>query len=166
MRRTILTSALLLAVALVVVALEAGDILFVQVRETEVRSAPGFLSPIVSQLDFGDEVSYQDDRSGFIQIVVPDGETLGWIHEGAVRENRSTNIQLQGETTTRTVTSREIALAGRGFNQSLEDEYGKEQDLDFGAVDALEQGGVDSTEMVAFIQEAGLRLDFLTGGDE
>jgi hypothetical protein len=161
-----LTSALLFAVALVVVALEAGDGLFVQVRETELRSAPGFLSMIVSRLEFGDELVYQDARSGFVQVVLADGETVGWIHEGAIKENRSTNLQLQGESTTRTVTSREIALAGRGFSETLEDEYGDDRELDFTAVDALEGVSVDPTDLIDFIQAAGLRIDFLNGGEE
>ena len=166
MRRTLIAAGLLLLVALVVVALDAGDILFVQVRDAELRSSPGFLSTIVSRLEFGDEVSYQETRSGFIQVSIDDGQTSGWIHEGAIAENKTTDLQLQGESTTRQVTSREIALAGRGFSETLEDEYGTDNDLDFAAVDDLEAFRIDPQEMVGFVEDAQLRLDFLTGETE
>lgn len=160
MRRAILAGSLVL-VAVVAVAIEVGDLLFVQVRDTELRSSPGFLSPIELRLSFGDQVSYLDERSGWIEVTLPNTETTGWIHAGALEENRSTQMQLEGESTTRTVTSREVALAGRGFSENLEDEYGEQKDLDFARVDELESDEVDPQAIVSFVEEAGLRVDFL-----
>ena len=161
MRRTLLVSALIVT-SLVVVAFDAGDPLFVQVRETELRATPGFLSQIEQRLEFGEEVSYLDERSGWMQVTVVSSGATGWIHATAVKENRSTQIQLEGERTTRTVTSREVALAGRGFSENLEDEYGNQKALDFSRVDELEAASVDPTEIIGFVQDAELREDFLT----
>ncbi len=165
MRRVILVIALTL-VALMVVALEAGDSLFVQVRESELRSAPGFLSQIVEKLTLGDELSYVGSRAGWHQVTLPETGQGGWIHEGGVRENKHTTLQLAGEGTTRTVSSREIALAGRGFSESMEGSYGSDNQLDFSAVDDLEARRVGPEEIVAFVLEASLRQDILQPAEE
>ena len=164
MRRALLAGSLIV-IALAAVAVEAGDLLFVQVRDTELRSSPGFLSPIDRRLSFGDQVRYVDERSGWMQVALPEADVIGWIHAGALEENRSTQMQLQGESTTRTVTSREVALAGRGFSENLEDEYGAQKSLDFAPVDELEADAVDPQEIVSFVEEAGLRIDFLQGAE-
>jgi len=166
MRRSLLVVALVF-VALLVVAVEAGDSLFVQVRDSELRSAPGFLSTIVARLTLGDEVSYTESRAGWYQVTLTETGEAGWIHEGSVRENKQTTLQLAGEGTTRTVSSREIALAGRGFSESMEGEYESGNSLDFGAVDDLESMRVGPEEIVAFVLEASLRQDILqpAGGE-
>jgi len=152
--------------ALVVVAIEAGDPLFIQVRDSELRSTPGFLSPIVAELDFGDALSYVGDRSGWYQVTVQETGAAGWVHGGAVRENRQTTLQQAGEGTTRTVTAREIALAGRGFSQDLEHNYSDEKGLDFSVVDAMEAEAVAPAEILGFVETGHLRTDILTGGAE
>jgi len=166
MRRVILVIALTF-VALMVVTLEAGDSLFVQVRESELRLAPGFLSQIVEQLSLGDEVVYVGSRPGWFQVTFTETGQGGWIHEGSVRENKHTTLQLAGEGTTRTVSSREIALAGRGFSQDMEGSYGSDNELDFSVVDDLEARRIGPEEIVAFVLEANLRQDILmpAGGE-
>jgi SH3 domain-containing protein len=160
MRRSLFVVALVF-VALLVVAVDGGDTLFVQVRDSELRSAPGFLSQIVERLTLGDEVTYVESRAGWYQVTLPETGQGGWIHEGSVRENKQTTLQLAGEGTSRTVTSREIALAGRGFSESMEGEYGSGNSLDFSAVDELESRRVGPEEIVAFVLEASLRQDIL-----
>ena len=165
MRRAILTTAFVL-VALIVVAIEAGDPLFIQVRDSELRRTPGFLSPIVAQLEFGDALSYVSDRSGWYQVTILENGSSGWVHGGAVRENRETTLQQAGEGATRTVTAREIALAGRGFSQELERTYSEDRGLDFGKVDDLEAQFIDPNEILSFVEIGHLRTAILTGGAE
>jgi uncharacterized protein YgiM (DUF1202 family) len=156
----------LIFVGLVLVAVEAGEQLFVQMREAQLRAAPGFLSPVRQTLDFGAEVTVLAERSGWYHVTATGSEQRGWVHATAVEENRSTQLRLQGETTTRTVTSREVALAGRGFSENLENEYGDERELDFTRVDALEDRAVEPDEIVSFVRSGGLREDFLTEVEE
>ena len=165
MRRTLLICALVV-LALAAVAIEAGDPLFVQVRDTELRATPGFLSPIVTELNFGDALGYVSDRSGWYQVTIQETGEAGWVHGGAVRQNRETTLQQAGEGTTRTVTAREIALAGRGFSQELEQTYGDDKGVDFSAVDAMEADAVDPVAILEFVEAGRLRTDILTGGGE
>ena len=158
--RTVLLVTLML-VALFVFAVDAGDPLFVQVRDTELRSGPGFLSPIQDRLGFGQELEYVAERSGWMQVIATETGVTGWVHAAAAKENRATEMQLQGEQTARTVTSREVALAGRGFSENIEGEYGNQNRVDFSRVDELETRRVDPEEIVSFVTEASLREDFL-----
>lgn len=166
MRRTMLV-ALFACAALLVVAVEAGDSLFVQVRESELRTSPGFLSQIVARLSLGDELAYAASRPGWFQVTIVSTGESGWVHEGSVRENKQTTLQLAGEGTTRTVSSREIALAGRGFSENMEGEYGSENQLDFAKVDDLEARRISPEIIVDFVLEGSLRQDILqpAGGE-
>lgn len=164
MRRStpfVATALAALIVAGIAGALEAGDSLFVTVRSTELRSSPGFLSQIVEVAPFGSELSYLESAGDWHRVVAPESGAEGWLHATSVRENGSTQLQLEGERTTRTVTSREIALAGRGFNENLEDEFGAERELNFAPVDDLEARAMDPALIAAFVREARLREDFL-----
>ena len=164
--RRLIAAVLVLVVAAVVLSLAAGDPLFVQVRQTEVRSLPGFLSPIVERVDFGTELSYLADRSGWFQVTVVASGATGWVHQGGLQENKQAEVQLQGQSGTRMLTSREIALAGRGFSENLEHEFARQKDLGFADVDSLEARVVDPEQIIAFIQTGRLREDILRGVEQ
>ena len=84
MRRVVLTT-LFVLVALLVVAIEAGDPLFIQVRDSELRATPGFLSPIVAQLEFGDALSYASDRAGWYQVTILDSGDMAQATKSFLR---------------------------------------------------------------------------------
>ena len=152
---------LFITVAIAVIAMEAGQAVFVQTRDAELRAAPGFLSPIVERLDFGAELAYAAERSGWYQVTSVETEVSGWVPRASVQENRRTELQLSGQSGTRTLTSREIALAGRGFSENLERELAADGKADFAPVDELEAAAVDAEAILAFIRDGSLRQDIL-----
>jgi uncharacterized protein YgiM (DUF1202 family) len=120
---------------------------------------------VEASLEYGDGVTFLADQSGWYQIELSDGQ-IGWIFSDAVDENRTADIVLQGERQERrTVTSREIALAGRGFSENLEQELSEDQKVDFSAVDELERRSIGSDQLIAFLTEAELRLDALEAAE-
>lgn len=118
-------------------AVEVGDTPAVSVREAAIRQSAGFLSPIVARLDYGESVEVLAVRPGWARVQVPDAAVEGWIHESAVATKESLRLEATGEART-TATSREIALAGRGFNEQVEARYESEKGLDFTEVDTME----------------------------
>ena len=57
----------------------------------------------------------------------------------------------------RSTSSEEIALAGKGFNQQVEQEYKKQnRNVDFSWVDKMEQIVIPQQEMQTFLQQGGL----------
>jgi len=64
-------------------------------------------------------VEVLEDRGAWKKVVVPDGRIQGWIHASALTTKK---IALQaGKADVKTsVTGDELALAGKGFNATVE----------------------------------------------
>jgi hypothetical protein len=57
----------------------------------------------------------------------------------------------------------EAALAGRGFNQRVENEFREQNDVDYSGVDRMEEEfGIDPGALLSFLEEGGLE----TGGEK
>ena len=53
-------------------------------------------------------------------------------------------------------TTDEIALAGKGFNQQVEDEYKSSRKIDFTPVDRMEQRRESRDALLGFVKQGGL----------
>lgn len=157
MKRFSVAVALLFA-ATALFAIATGDSLAVSVREGEVRSAPGFLSRIDGRVAYGESVTVQEVRGDWVRVTVAADGSEGWMHTTSVLPPGEMNLtgSTSGDTGT---SSREIALAGRGFNEQVEQEYKDQSELDFGRVDEMEELLVDPAELGDFLGEIGARID-------
>ncbi len=151
----------LLLLAGTLYAQNPGDEAFVSVRTGELRSAPGFLSTIEARLEYGDEVRVISRLRDWLRVTVVLTEDEGWIHESAVAKREALNLTGPGARETG-ATTREIALAGRGFNQQVEKEYQEQMQLDFSVVDRVEANLLPLPELADFLSEIGATL--LEGG--
>ncbi len=142
-------------------AQSSGDELSVSVRQGELRSAPGFLSSIDARLEYGDAVRVISRVNDWLRVTVDHTDEEGWIHTSSVARPRDMNLTGPGARTTQT-TTREIALAGRGFNQQVEQEYQEQMQLDFSVVDRVEENLLALPELADFLSEIGAEL--LEGG--
>jgi hypothetical protein len=153
--RRILTVLIGLAVAAAAGGLEVGDTPAVSVRTSDVRSFPGFLSPIVARVEYGETVEVTEVGDGWVRVLVPETGDEGWLHSTAVAARESLRLERAGDSTSG-ATSREIALAGRGFNEQVEQEYRSTKGLDFGSVDQMEAYEVAVEALAAFLADANL----------
>ena len=129
--------------------------LYVQVRTTALRSDPTFWSPQKTTLSYGSKVSplsaAPTDKSW---LKVKSGSEEGYVHVSAVTKRR---IVLSGQPApTGNVDQGSIVLAGKGFNNQVENKYRAANGLDYGAVDEVEKLGVDGAEEATFIKEGKL----------
>jgi len=164
--KTLRAALLLVAGSLITAfAVNAGDPLFVQVKQTSLRTSPSFLAPTNVIISYGESVTFRSSRGDWYEVAREDdsAETVvGWVFSDAVERDGSTEIVLQGDRVERrTVTGREVALAGRGFSENLEQEYGEKEELNFDQVDLIEAREIDQDAIISFIKEAELRRDFL-----
>ena len=144
-------------------ALEVGERVGISVRETSLRSTAGFLSRTTATLSYLDEVVVQSIQGDWLQVKVADTGATGWIHSSSVAG--TSELQLSGSRSERGgASNREIALAGRGFNEQVEEQIKTDQDLDFTIVDEMETFILAPDETVEFLVAAGLAPD--TGGEE
>lgn len=141
-------------------ALWAQTMMSVEVRETQVRSNPSFLGRVDAVLSYGDRVEVVEQAQGWARV--RHANVTGWVHSSALTTKRI--VMQTGDTAARReATGSEVALAGRGFNQEVEDRYRAEQGLNYEMVDRLEGYAVDPARLAAFLEEGVLRLP---GGDQ
>jgi hypothetical protein len=161
---------MVLAVAVLTVAVNAafavdvGDEPVVSVRSADVRSSPGFLTPIIFTAEYGQTVDVLEVRGDWVRVRVSGTGVEGWLHVSSVAEQKTLRLERSGGSASGGATSREIALAGRGFNQQVEARYKSESGLDFTLVDEMEGYGLPTDELVSFFGVAG--LSFGEGGDQ
>ena len=139
-------------------AISVNDTLAVSVREGELRSSPGFLSAITARVQYGESVKVTAKSGDWVRVRVESSGEEGWVHSSSVLPPREMN--LAGSTGRDTgTTSREIALAGRGFNEQVEQEYKDQQDLDFSEVDEMETRILPLSELGAFLSEVDATIE-------
>jgi uncharacterized protein YgiM (DUF1202 family) len=133
--------------------LVAAETLRVRVKSTKLRSSPKFYAGSVASLQFGDSLEKIAAQGDWIQAKTATG-TTGWIHSSAVTVPKFSLTA--GRTAQEEATADEVALAGKGFNQQVEEEYRKSSDLDYTWVDRMAQIQVTEAEMERFFREGKL----------
>ncbi len=145
-------------------AFDVGDEPAVSVREGELRSAPGFLARVTIRVDYGESVKILEIRGDWLRVRTADSGDEGWLHSTVVAGKEELRLERADGTTASGVTSREIALAGRGFNEQVEAQYKNDKGLDFTLVDEMEEYGRPVEELAAFFADAGMTVE--DGGTE
>jgi len=99
---------------------------------------------------YGTQVKVGSRQGPWVQVTGPQGQT-GWLHESALSEDELAMVS--GDAVAATgASSEEIALAGKGFNDQVEQEYRKQnQDLDFQTVDRMEKIVITPEQAAAFL---------------
>lgn len=150
--RFLLAAVLLLAAG----AVFAADQMSVTVKQTPVRDKPSFLGKQLGFLAYADRVTVLDQSTkGWVKVTGPDGTLQGWVSASALQTKKivlaagSENVQ-QG------ASSGEVALAGKGFNETVEKQYKQDGKLDYTWVDRMGKMEVSAEQLSAFISQGGL----------
>ena len=107
----------------------------VQVRDCKVRATPSQLGRVVTTLEYGAVIQAGMPQSGWYPVTTADGKT-GWLHESAL--SKKPIAMRAGATDAATgVSSDEVALAGKGFNEQVEAKLRKDGKLDYTWVDRM-----------------------------
>ena len=132
----------LLLLFVAAVALAGAEIASVQVRSGQLRDKPSFLGKAGAPVSYGDRLTVMETRGGWVRV---QGNGIsGWIHSSAL-------------------TSKKLALAGKGFNEEVEAEYrASNPQADFTWIDKMETMTISPEQAVRFLQAGG--IDGGTGG--
>ncbi len=123
----------------------------VQIRSAQLRANPTFLGTLVSTLDYGAQVIATDARNGWYYVKTADGKH-GWLHQSALT-TKKVSLQAGASDVATTASGQELALAGKGFNSSVEADFKKKNaDIDFTWIDRMEKIKVSAGEMAAFLR--------------
>jgi len=131
----------------------------VQVRNCKVRATPSQLGGVVATVEYAAVIEAGAPQKGWYPVTTPDGKT-GWLHESALSKKP---IAMRAGTTDAAtgVSSDEVALAGKGFNEQVEAKLRSEGKLDYTWVDRMSAFKVDANEISRFLKEG-----HLPGGDQ
>ncbi len=152
---------LLVGLAVVCVAVLLAETLFVKVQTTYVRKEPKFYSPAVATLQAGESVTQIAAEAGWFKVRTAKG-TEGWIHSSAVQTGKFAVAAVDQSLKTG-ATAEEVALAGKGFNKQVEEEYkNRNKEVNFLEVDRMLKIKISPDELRKFLMEGKL-VEF--GGD-
>jgi hypothetical protein len=145
---------LLVAVLASDTGFQPGDEAAVKVMRQFLYPTPAFYAQPLLELTLGQVLTVVELGGAWYRVSTASDQT-GWVHSTALA-GASTGSGTAGASSG-TATQDEVTLAGRGFNSDIEGQYRSDNpSLDFGKVDAMEDLGVTSDELAAFLGEGGL----------
>ena len=153
-----------LLLTLTTVAWAAHELLHVEVKQTPVRSKPMALGRVTGQLAYGTQVQVVDARGDrWVKIKTSGAKpTEGWVLRSALTEKKL-NLQAGGADAKLKASEEELAVAGRTFDQQIENAYRKDnpdKEKGFKRLDAIEKSDlyrVTEDQIRAFIESGQLK---------
>ena len=146
---------LFVGVAVVCVAFLLAETLIVKVQTTYVRKEPKFYSSPVATLRAGESITQLSAQAGWFKVRMSNG-LEGWIHSSAVQTGKL-KVAAMDKSLKTSATADEVALAGKGFNKQVEDEYkSRNKGLNFSEVDRMLKIKVSPSELRRFLMDGRL----------
>lgn len=134
----------------------------VQVKKCQLRNKPSFLGKIVENLNYADRVTVKKEKDDWMNVAPEKGGTGGWVHVSAL-STKKIILNPGSKDVENAASNDELALAGKGFNQQVENDFKKKnKDADFTWVNKMEKFVISQNEMQSFLQKGGLKAE---GGD-
>jgi hypothetical protein len=125
--------------------------MYVTGKTVEVKSSTAFFADTLGTLAYGAPVSVLQEYGKWVQIRSSEPpEISGWIAAASLTTKRI----IAGSATS--ASADEIALAGKGFNQEVENAYRQNGTLNYDAIDAMESIQISNRQLFNFLQEGRL----------
>lgn len=128
----------------------------ISVRETIIREKPSFLGEVITKLPYGYEVTVLDTYGAWSSILLPE-DKIGWLHTASISSEKIELTRSSREIGN--TSSSEVALAGKGFNKEVEEQYINQNSMDYSWIDYMETLEVDIESLIEFTNEEGLYLE-------
>jgi hypothetical protein len=152
MKRLIFLTALGLSVAGALCAQSlTGKTMYVTAKALEVKSSTAFFSETLGTLSYGAAVSVLKEYGKWVEIKSSDPPVIsGWVAAASLTTKR---IITSSSTS---ASANELALAGKGFSQEVENAYRQSGTLNYAAIDEMEAIAIPQGQLSAFLQEGRL----------
>jgi uncharacterized protein YgiM (DUF1202 family) len=127
---------------------------YVAVRTVQLKSSTGFFAGNRGALSYGDQVTVLQTKGKWAEVRSSARSSLsGWINSSNLTTRR---ILATGSATS--ASANEIALAGKGFNEEVENAYRANGGVNYADVDQTETQRVSDQELYTFLTEGHLSL--------
>lgn len=152
MKKTICILGILLCAA-ALFAVQNGETVYVAVKKAAIKSGTGNFDKVVAQASYGDELVVDKASNKFHRVhKASDPSITGWIPATSV-----TTKKIVTSSKKVTASADEIALAGKGFSEQIEDGYKtSNKKLDYASVDKLESFRITDSSLKTFLEDGDL----------
>lgn len=133
----------------------SAETLWIQVKSSQLRSAPEFFASTVGSVAYGDAVEKISERDGWAQVTAK-GRS-GYLPVSVVSEQR---VVFSNRSATKVAAdASDVVLAGKGFSKEVEERYkGTDSTLRFDLVDTVERSAnADRKDVAKFVKAGGLK---------
>jgi len=132
-----------------------GGTMYVSAKTIELKSSTGFFASARGKLDYGAAVTVLQIKGKWAEVrSAASSSVSGWTTVA----NLSAKRVVAGSSAGGGATKNEVALAGKGFNQEVENAYKSDGNLNYADVDRTETQKVSQKELYNFIVEGRLSM--------
>ena len=125
---------------------------YVAIDPAPLKAKPAASSKKVGSVEYAAAVRVIKEDKSWVYVQLVDDESVeGWLPASAL-----TSKKLNDKGSSASANADEIALAGKGFNSTIEAVYAEQYEMNFDIVDYIETLGADQEEAVAFAKEGQL----------
>ncbi len=122
---------------------------FLKEKKADLYSSYKWYGRSVAKIGYGTELVVLEENGSWLHVQMRGKDVEGWINVSKVTERKIT--------TSSSADAKEIALAGKGFSEEVENLYSQSGKGDFSAVDRIERRVTDLGELDSFIAEGSLK---------
>jgi hypothetical protein len=141
----------LLVCGFAVAQVAKGGTLYAGAKNVALKSSTWFFAGTKGTLNYGDRVTVLQVNGKWVEVrSVSNPSLTGWTASA----NFSVKQVVAGSSSS--ATAKEVALAGKGFNQEVENAYKSKGNLNYADVDRTEAVTVNETELLRFLEEGRL----------
>jgi uncharacterized protein YgiM (DUF1202 family) len=131
-------------------------VMFVATKNAELKSSTGFFADTVITLQYGDQVTVVQENSRWMEVRPAKRPSVsGWILTNSLTSKRI----IAGSGTGTSASADELALAGKGFSEEVEQTYKSRNSAsaaNYAEIDAMEALSVSRQELYDFLVEGHL----------
>jgi hypothetical protein len=128
-----------------------GATMYVAVKSADLKTSTGLFAGKAGTLGYGSQVTVLQESGKMVQVRSIQPALTGWVTTSSLTSKR---IVSSGGTAT--ASTKELALAGKGFSEEVEQNYKTADNLDYTQVDAMEQISVAGDQLLQFLTEGHL----------
>ena len=125
---------------------------YVAIDPAPLKAKPAASSKKVGSIEYASAVLVLKEEKAWAYVQLVDDKSVeGWIPTSAL-----TPKKIKDKANATSANADEIALAGKGFNSTIEAVYAEQYEMNFDIVDYIESLGADQNEAIAFAQAGQL----------
>ena len=125
---------------------------YVAIDPAPLKAKPAASAKKLATVEYASAVIVLKSEKNWVYVQLEDDSSVqGWLPESAL-----TTKKLKEKSKAASANADEIALAGKGFNSTIEAVYAEQYEVNFDIVDYIESLGADSEEVISFAQQGKL----------